>query len=230
MASEYSESSSADNYVQGAGDDSESWARGLTPELFWENHDELLSSADVDLPHLIAGLVPPRDSASFSDLDVVTLSSIPQLSLAPLNRAQNIPQQSAKIFVCTEKPWASHGVSSSKLILHLECSSGKLGSRNLRSELHKVPDFVEHLNANTPIAILCSTGKDLSVGVALVLTVLYSDERGTSIYHPVFPTMLTAQVTSFILVSPNQLTKPSSSASSPQSLLLCPKRIRLERP
>ncbi|KAF9579421.1 hypothetical protein BGW38_004320 [Lunasporangiospora selenospora] len=29
-------------YVQGSGDDEEMWSKGLTPELFWENEDQLL--------------------------------------------------------------------------------------------------------------------------------------------------------------------------------------------
>lgn len=31
-------------YIQGAADDHESWAEGLTPKIFWENSDLLLSS------------------------------------------------------------------------------------------------------------------------------------------------------------------------------------------
>ncbi len=31
-------------YIQGAADDHESWAGGLTPKIFWENSDLLLSS------------------------------------------------------------------------------------------------------------------------------------------------------------------------------------------
>lgn len=30
------------NYIQGAGDDEESWAMGLTPPVFWEHHDYIL--------------------------------------------------------------------------------------------------------------------------------------------------------------------------------------------
>lgn len=44
-------------YVQGAGDDTENWACGLTASLFWANEEELMQSTEHDLPELIARLV-----------------------------------------------------------------------------------------------------------------------------------------------------------------------------
>ncbi len=35
-------------YIQGAGDDEESWAMGLTPALFWDHHDHILEYASQD--------------------------------------------------------------------------------------------------------------------------------------------------------------------------------------
>jgi hypothetical protein len=36
-------------YIQGAGDDEESWAMGLTPALFWDHHDHILEYASQDI-------------------------------------------------------------------------------------------------------------------------------------------------------------------------------------
>jgi hypothetical protein len=36
-------------YIQGAGDDEESWAMGLTPALFWEHHDYILEYSSQDV-------------------------------------------------------------------------------------------------------------------------------------------------------------------------------------
>lgn len=47
-------------YVQGAGDDTENWARGLTAELFWEAKDRLLRTSEEELPDLIAELVSEK--------------------------------------------------------------------------------------------------------------------------------------------------------------------------
>ncbi|RKU43400.1 hypothetical protein DL546_002715 [Coniochaeta pulveracea] len=40
-------------YIQGAGDDTENWAHGLTAPIFWEHADELLQTAEGQLPELI---------------------------------------------------------------------------------------------------------------------------------------------------------------------------------
>ncbi|KAH6686348.1 initiator tRNA phosphoribosyl transferase [Plectosphaerella plurivora] len=47
-------------YVQGAGDDTENWACGLTAEIWWANVEKLLATEEAELPELIAELL--RDS------------------------------------------------------------------------------------------------------------------------------------------------------------------------
>ncbi|KAL2760744.1 hypothetical protein ACRALDRAFT_2039319 [Sodiomyces alcalophilus JCM 7366] len=44
-------------YVQGAGDDTENWAHGLTADLFWAHKDILLSTPESELPALVTRLV-----------------------------------------------------------------------------------------------------------------------------------------------------------------------------
>ncbi|KAG8838094.1 hypothetical protein FRB91_007794, partial [Serendipita sp. 411] len=41
------------NYVQGSGDDHESWSMGLTPDLFWTYHDQLLTCEKEKLEDLV---------------------------------------------------------------------------------------------------------------------------------------------------------------------------------
>lgn len=45
------------NYIAGAGDDEESWARGLTPTLFWNNVYDLISSGPDLCNQKVAGIV-----------------------------------------------------------------------------------------------------------------------------------------------------------------------------
>lgn len=64
-------------------------------------------------------------------------------------------------------------------VLRLRCGTGKLGSRALRAEMSLVPAFVSSLavcSDSPKILVTCSTGNDLSVGVALALMCLYFDE------------------------------------------------------
>lgn len=58
------EMSGHSGYVQGAGDDTENWALGLTPPVFWDNTEQLLSTPEADLPELIRTLVASASSSS----------------------------------------------------------------------------------------------------------------------------------------------------------------------
>lgn len=69
-----------------------------------------------------------------------------------------------------------------KNILRLNCGTAKIGSRNLRTELSKVPTFITaHASSLTTPKMLfvCPTGTDLAIGVALVVLCLFYDEEGT---------------------------------------------------
>lgn len=58
------EMSGHSGYVQGAGDDTENWALGLTPPVFWEHAEQLLSTPEADLPGLIGSLVAAASSST----------------------------------------------------------------------------------------------------------------------------------------------------------------------
>ncbi|KZT61141.1 initiator tRNA phosphoribosyl transferase [Calocera cornea HHB12733] len=57
-------------YVQGAGDDEESWSEGLTPNLYWAHKSQLDTCSRLDLPELIRSLVEhqAQQSAPAGDL------------------------------------------------------------------------------------------------------------------------------------------------------------------
>ncbi|CAK7240212.1 MAG: tRNA A64-2'-O-ribosylphosphate transferase [Sporothrix thermara] len=55
------------DYIQGAADDTENWAHGLTPELFWANYEQLLDTPEADLPALIETLVAAAEATSAAD-------------------------------------------------------------------------------------------------------------------------------------------------------------------
>ncbi|GAA5866393.1 hypothetical protein JCM1840_001300 [Sporobolomyces johnsonii] len=50
-------------YVQGSGDDHEAWSKGLTPKVFWEHADEILSASREDIDAVIARIL---DESSLS--------------------------------------------------------------------------------------------------------------------------------------------------------------------
>lgn len=74
-----------------------------------------------------------------------------------------------------------------KKLLRFRCGISKLGSRALRRELPKLPEFVHHISqgAKAPnIFFACPTGNDLSAGVALAALCLYFDDNGNDIAWP----------------------------------------------
>lgn len=146
-------------YIQGAGDDTENWAHGLTPPVFWANAELLLSSPEAQLPGLIMSLVatanqpappaPGRDTSSPGATD-------PLLAPSPLR------QLTPHIFVCPlplpppqslpgDTDWCTIALLSSatppetwhRSRVHMEVGLGrhKAASRNLRLALANICGF-----------------------------------------------------------------------------------------
>lgn len=56
------------NYIQGAADDEEYWARGLTKKLFWEHKDEILSDPDT-VEDIVDEIVEEHQDFSLRTID-----------------------------------------------------------------------------------------------------------------------------------------------------------------
>ncbi|KAJ4407646.1 tRNA A64-2'-O-ribosylphosphate transferase [Gnomoniopsis sp. IMI 355080] len=187
-------------YIQGAGDDTENWAHGLEPTVFWEHNEQLLSTAEPDLRELIQSLVqsakrPPlvtMTSGSTLSLPPAARHLTAQLTVCPLPLPPSLPADSA---------WCTIAISSmitpaetwAKAPTRLEVGLGKhkAASRNLRVALANICRFAtQYLHTSaTPtletskpkrILIACETGgKDLAVGVALALLCwCFEDDAG----------------------------------------------------
>ncbi|KAI0381750.1 initiator tRNA phosphoribosyl transferase [Hypomontagnella monticulosa] len=179
-------------YIQGAGDDTENWALGLTPPVFWRHADALLSTPAPDLPDLVRSLVSNTDA----DKDAASPRQVaPYLfvSSLPLTTSSSPPSTCAiAIYSKTTDP--SSWVKSPQL-MEVGVGKHKVASRNLRSALPHISDFVRQFLEGTPdpnpsedpstnspeprrILIACETGKDISVGVALALLCQIVDSEG----------------------------------------------------
>ncbi|KAH8663950.1 initiator tRNA phosphoribosyl transferase [Xylariales sp. PMI_506] len=173
-------------YIQGAGDDTENWALGLTPPIFWRHQSQLLSSSEADLPELVLALVSAESTAAPEN---GPRQIIPGLFVGALS------QETSATVSCTISivPMVTDPSSWVKSPSKMEVGIGKhkLASRNLRSALPDICKFAQaslssirnttqdesapHLNG---ILVLCESGKDISVGVALALLCQYFDEAG----------------------------------------------------
>lgn len=174
-------------YIQGAGDDTENWAHGLTPALFWEYQESLLSTPESDLPHLIEMLVSQAATvlSNGGSMTCVKPTSYIFVTPIPAINAKGTGADACTIAllpkVTEESTWQ---MTSSKLEIGL--GPNKLGSRNLRTALPVIVDFVQKMllrnnegsSKEKHIIIACESGKDFSVGVALALLCLFFDDEG----------------------------------------------------
>ncbi|PYH77036.1 tRNA a64-2'-o-ribosylphosphate transferase [Aspergillus uvarum CBS 121591] len=190
---------SAGGYIQGAGDDSESWALGLTPPLFWAHKEELLRRNEEDIPALIAELLArekqggaagegerPEGGAEGSK----AVRIVPSRNLY-LGRAGDFANPKAGVGFdlvvdCNAKPAESATAdeetqATQTMRLDLGCGPAKLGSRDLRKNLDRVREFVRETLSRNPeasVLVVCESGRDLSVGALLAILCLFYDEEG----------------------------------------------------
>lgn len=162
-------------YIQGAADDTENWAHGLTAQIWWRHADELLATAEGDLPGLIERLVALEGEEAGRNnprrlTDVLYVSALPvdELGLRTC-LVKLVPE------VTDEEMWLK-----SKTEMEVGIGKSKTGGRNLRHALQRICWFVKgFLDSNTGalddeqprarVIVACETGKDLSVGCALAL-------------------------------------------------------------
>lgn len=167
-------------YIQGAGDDSEGWARGLTPELFWQHKEQLLNeSTEEELSESVAGLL--AGSVILSKGIAPRLIN-PTSTLYIGSTSAGSMENFDTIIDCN-----TEAENTNKRFLALGCRGGKLGSRDLRDKLHAVKDFVRDslMKATSRrVLVTCSTGKDLSAGAALSLLCLFYNDIGQQDMEP----------------------------------------------
>lgn len=172
-----------DGYIQGAGDDSESWSHGLTPNVFWRYRAHLLTAVEEDLPDLVQRLIITAKDHGFAQSHATKLAST-SLYIGTLSSAVQAELSYDGIVICggtaPSKPIRETKDDTRTRTLDLLCGDGKLGSRALRSQLLHIPPFVASLpdyGLAPKILFVCPTGKDLSVGIALAVLCLFFDDN-----------------------------------------------------
>ncbi|KAJ9220276.1 hypothetical protein DTO027B5_1210 [Paecilomyces variotii] len=164
-------------YIQGAGDDSESWAHGLTPPVFWENKSTLLATDEEELPDRIQELMAKQRSQK-TDHEAILVAPTQNLYISRTSSLSTDTDGYDLVIDCNASPQASEGNAKR---LNLGCGSAKLGSRDLRKSLDQVKTFVNTTLLSNPaqsLLVTCETGKDLSAGALLAILCLFYNDDG----------------------------------------------------
>ena len=164
---------SEEGYIQGAGDDTENWALGLTAPLFWAHADELLGAAEADLPDLIARLLEADAEARRTVPSDVRPVVAPWLFIGTLSTKETALASGGGKSCCVVSlvPQATEKETWVKAPNHIEVGVGKSSksaSRMLREALPEICDFVSQFlekrqaeggeKGVSKIVILCESG------------------------------------------------------------------------
>jgi tRNA A64-2'-O-ribosylphosphate transferase len=173
-------------YVQGAGDDTENWAHGLTPPVFWAHQQRLLATPEAEITDLIRTLV--TEAQKLADQPTPAIEVAPRVYVAktPLPAGGTSTDQ-CQILLTTQSTEAQSWVKSrSQMDVGLGKPSG--ARRNLRFALGAICSFAstflqaasqaENTRTIRSVLIACDSGKDLSVGVALAVSCWCVDNDG----------------------------------------------------
>ncbi|CAI7572061.1 unnamed protein product [Penicillium manginii] len=171
-------------YIQGAGDDAEGWAHGLTPPVFWEHRALLKDTREEDLPALIGDLV----SLAPGGLGQGSAARIAPTRNLFIGVAGQAGGYDLVIDCNANGPGEGEGVGEveggAKPVckrLNLGCASAKLGSRDLRKSLDRVREFVAREfkeDSSRSLLVTCENGRDLSAGALLAIICLFYNDQG----------------------------------------------------
>lgn len=177
-------------YIQGAGDDTENWAHGLTPPIFWSHADTLLQAVESELPELIRRLVEEDEAKHATQGSEAHTQLAPNIYVCPTSAAA-VPSakdsSSGALNECHIQLLPSTTPKESWVkgprFMQAGLGNSKAGSRNLRLALPEICTFArKYINASTDdekkIIISCESGKDFSVGTALALSCFLFDDAG----------------------------------------------------
>ncbi|KAF4120848.1 D-galacturonate reductase [Geosmithia morbida] len=208
-------------YIQGAADDTENWAHGLTPDVFWSNLERLLSAEEDELPGIIGHLVETSRTdrlAGGGNPDTVRLTPHISVCTLPMPPGEDACRIALLPITTCQDTWIKTPRS-----MEVGLGKSKAASRALRLALPKVAEFVAAYvgakgdDASPDILIACESGKDLSVGTALAISCYLFDqdgrmrrsEGGTAVTKSLVKTRLGAFMTAYPGGNPSRNTLQS---------------------
>ncbi|KAJ2611800.1 tRNA A64-2'-O-ribosylphosphate transferase [Coemansia sp. RSA 1365] len=170
-------------YVQGAADDHELWAKGLTPHLFWKHRLQLLADREY-CDERVTKLIAKEASKSTIENNDGGFAFIRDTGLAVGGRTSGRPPECWSkfdaIINCGAPEYEPNKNPALKTqYLFLPIPEGKRGQFALGKSIPCALDFVyTHLKRGARVLVHCSQGMDRSVGIALAVLTQYFDTNG----------------------------------------------------
>lgn len=168
------------NYVQGAADDHEAWSCGLTAPLFWRNREVLLATAEDDLPAKITELLGTSSGEKDVSLAIMIRPTASIFVGDETTVGQAMTTMDALVYCGPEvDPDVRTRIEKrGGTVIHLPCTSGKNGSRQLRTSLPNLEDLAKTNRPDPKVLIAGPDSKDMVVGAALAIICSFVDENG----------------------------------------------------
>ncbi|CAO3671838.1 unnamed protein product [Umbelopsis vinacea] len=172
-------------YVQGSGDDEESWSLGLTAPMFWRHHQEFLS-CDASTCEQLATQIA-SDNKHFSEQDAAKFhaySYVGNTKIAIGTWTSGEPPLCWKNFDivvnCTDQEFPENNQEMyRRRYIQLKIPAGKKGQHLLYECIPNAIQFCqEPITKGKSILVHCIEGKDRAVGIALALLVKFYDTKG----------------------------------------------------
>ncbi|KAG8862611.1 hypothetical protein FRB96_001170 [Tulasnella sp. 330] len=165
-------------YVQGSGDDHESWSKGLTPMMFWRNVETVRRATPETIATIVQDIVDSHSDATaspFKHLTPITKAHC-MISLG-IPKSSEVEPSKAMILISPLPTCIEPITSPQPRLLSLVIPAGKAGQLDLMKALTRAIAFVKlHLDAGTTVDIVGADPSDVCTGVAMaVLQALFND-------------------------------------------------------
>lgn len=188
-------------YHQGAADDHELWSNGLEPEIFWKNIVvfRTFSGSDEDMECLVSDIVAQENQTResqrsptdflqvFKQVDEITkglqLGVIKDGLTINGHLIKELEEKFSLVIILSETVTLGQTSDKEKCTCSIQIyplqSGAKKSSKELRAKLIDIDQNVKRViyTSTKPILVCCNNGKDISVGVLLmILSKYYSQE------------------------------------------------------
>ena len=157
----------------------------MTPQLFWENHQDLIPADRVQLCDLIPKIIVSAHHDYSKTINSMTpINKVgDRLLIGSLDDVPDIINSNKEDntdFIILASSMEGEPVSKSRKV-YIPVVAGKKGqSHFLQTTLPTATALIrERLTEGKRICIVCESGKDLSVGVALAALQLFFQDNGS---------------------------------------------------